>query len=101
MKTPCVAKCKNNEGICSGCHRTMTELTAWHTMSDPEQEQKIAEIQGQQSTHTCNQCGQPAYCEISAGKTTCWCFELTKRDTSGLPPGSCLCRHCLEKLPLL
>ncbi|WP_415721935.1 DUF1289 domain-containing protein [Photobacterium ganghwense] len=101
MKTPCVAKCKNNEGICSGCHRTMSELTAWREMGDEQQEQRIDEIQGNCSTHHCSQCGEPAYCDISAGKSTCWCFELTKRDTSGIAPGLCLCRKCLEKLPLL
>ncbi|MGF1687210.1 DUF1289 domain-containing protein [Photobacterium japonica] len=101
MKTPCVGKCKNNNGICSGCHRTLHELTTWSAMSDDQQQQRIDEIRGQTSTHTCSQCGQPAFCEISAGRSTCWCFELDKRDTSGLAAGTCLCRQCLEKLPLL
>ncbi|KLV01162.1 cysteine-rich CWC family protein [Photobacterium aphoticum] len=100
MKTPCIGLCKNNNGICSGCHRTMNELTTWSAMSDDDQQQRIDEIRGTQSTHLCSQCGQPAFCDISAGRSTCWCFELDKRDTSGLKLGSCLCRRCLEKLPL-
>ncbi|MGF1727138.1 cysteine-rich CWC family protein [Photobacterium nomapromontoriensis] len=101
MKTPCVAKCKNHNGICSGCHRTMKELSQWPAMSDEQQDVKIEEIQGIRSTHICSQCGKPAFCEISAGHSTCWCFELDKRDISALKPGACVCRQCLEKLPLL
>ncbi|PSW20696.1 DUF1289 domain-containing protein [Photobacterium sanctipauli] len=101
MKTPCIAKCKNNEGMCSGCFRTMAELTEWRHMDEVKQSDTIDEIQGKRSTHICSQCGEPAYCEISAGNSTCWCFELTKRDTSGIPAGNCLCRKCLSALPLL
>lgn len=79
----------------------MDELSQWRTMSDKQQEQKIEEIQGIRSTHACSQCGKPAFCEISAGKSTCWCFELNKRDISTLEPGACVCRQCLEKLPML
>ena len=102
MKTPCVAKCKNNEGICSGCFRTMVEITEWRHMDDDKQAQTIDEIRGAQSTHTCTQCGKPAFCDISAGKSSCWCFEISRRDTSGLDTKSttCLCRACLSQLPL-
>ncbi|OLQ70743.1 hypothetical protein BIT28_15085 [Photobacterium proteolyticum] len=100
MKTPCVAKCKNHEGICSGCFRTMTEITGWRLMNDEKQTKTIDEIKGKRSTHTCSSCGKPAYCDISAGKSSCWCFELAKRDTSGIESPDCLCRECLTKLPL-
>ncbi|MGR5457175.1 DUF1289 domain-containing protein, partial [Vibrio alfacsensis] len=32
MATPCKAACKNEGGICSGCFRTMDELSAWRLM---------------------------------------------------------------------
>ncbi|WP_305368717.1 DUF1289 domain-containing protein [Photobacterium leiognathi] len=100
MKTPCVAKCKNNDGICSGCLRTMKEVVEWQAFDDQTREAIMQEIKGQPTTHQCPQCGKPASCDISAGKTTCWCSELDKRDTSDCPSGACLCRECLSKQPL-
>ena len=70
-------------------------------MNEVKQSDTIAEIKGIRSTHNCSQCGKPAFCGISAGKSSCWCFELAKRDTSGIESPECLCRECLEKLPLL
>ncbi|WP_305374379.1 DUF1289 domain-containing protein [Photobacterium leiognathi] len=100
MKTPCVAKCKNNDGICSGCLRTMKEVVEWQAFDDQTRETIMQEIKGQPTTHQCPQCGKPASCDISAGKSTCWCFELDKRDTIDCPSGACLCRECLSKQPL-
>ncbi|WP_060988721.1 DUF1289 domain-containing protein [Photobacterium leiognathi] len=100
MKTPCVAKCKNNGGICSGCLRTMKEVVEWQAFDDQTREAIMQEIKGQPTTHQCPQCGKPASCDISAGKSTCWCFELDKRDTNDCPSGACLCRECLSKQPL-
>ncbi len=101
MRTPCVAKCKNQDGICGGCFRTMTEITEWRHMDEVKQSDTINSIQGVSATHTCSLCGKPAFCDISAGKSTCWCFEIEKRDTSGIESPDCLCRECLSKLPLL
>ncbi|MEZ8100767.1 DUF1289 domain-containing protein [Vibrio bivalvicida] len=100
MKTPCIAACKNNEGICSGCHRTMVEIVNWCHLSDQKRDELMANLSGETSTHTCPSCSQPAQCDISQGKSNCWCFEIEKRDTSLLPnAGTCLCRQCLSKLP--
>ncbi|MDO6705913.1 cysteine-rich CWC family protein [Photobacterium sp. 1_MG-2023] len=100
VKTPCVAKCKNQEGICNGCLRTMKEISEWRLMNDEAHTQAIAQIQGTESTHTCERCGNPAYCAIDDNQQSCWCFELSKRDTSSLPEGKCVCRACLASLPL-
>ncbi|MFM2588063.1 cysteine-rich CWC family protein [Vibrio sp. TBV020] len=100
MKTPCIAACKNNDGICSGCHRTMDEIVNWRHLTDDERDQIIEKLSGTQSSHTCPSCQEPAHCDISQGKSTCWCFELDKRDTSTLASSDvCLCRKCLSKLP--
>ncbi|RTZ17561.1 DUF1289 domain-containing protein [Vibrio aquaticus] len=100
MKTPCIAACKNNDGICSGCHRTMDEIANWRHYTDQERDQAIERISAKQSTHSCPNCRQPAQCDISIGKSTCWCFNIEKRDTSDLPSSdSCLCRKCLTALP--
>ncbi|QIJ85949.1 DUF1289 domain-containing protein [Vibrio coralliilyticus OCN008] len=101
MKTPCIAACKNNGGICSGCHRTIDEIVNWRHLSDDERDTVMDALQGSTTSHTCPSCGEPAQCDISAGKDTCWCFSLEKRDTSSLPSNeSCLCRKCLNQLPL-
>ncbi|WP_084186067.1 MULTISPECIES: cysteine-rich CWC family protein [Vibrio] len=101
MKTPCIAACKNNHGICSGCHRTMNEIVNWRHFSDAERDTVITNIQRQTSTHQCPSCHAPAQCDISQGKATCWCFEVEQRDTSSLVENSaCLCRQCLTALPL-
>ncbi|ELR66827.1 hypothetical protein C942_04526 [Photobacterium marinum] len=79
----------------------MTEITEWRDMDEIKQNDAIDEIHGKRSTHTCSLCGKPAFCDINAGKSTCWCFEIEKRDTSGIESPDCLCRECLSRLPLL
>ncbi|MCG9648022.1 cysteine-rich CWC family protein [Vibrio brasiliensis] len=101
MKTPCIAACKNNEGICSGCYRTMDEVVNWRHFTDQERDEIMAKLSSTSSTHSCPSCNQPAQCDISQGKSTCWCFEIEQRDTSQLADNTlCLCRKCLSKLPL-
>jgi predicted Fe-S protein YdhL (DUF1289 family) len=32
--TPCIKKCKKDDnGICTGCHRTLDEITSWKKLS--------------------------------------------------------------------
>ncbi|WP_047044555.1 cysteine-rich CWC family protein [Vibrio mexicanus] len=100
MKTPCIAACKNNEGICSGCHRTIAEIQNWRHMTDEEREHIMNKLSQKVNTHSCPKCGEPAHCDISAGKSSCWCFEIERRDTSSEPKEStCYCRTCLSELP--
>ena len=102
MKTPCVAACKNNGGICSGCYRTMDEIIGWKDLTEDQRQDAMNRLGKAASTHTCPQCDEPAQCDISAGKDSCWCFELEKRDTDIIPKtGSCMCRRCLSQLPIL
>ncbi|WP_371826103.1 cysteine-rich CWC family protein [Photobacterium sp. GJ3] len=77
----------------------MKEISEWRLMNDEAHTQAIAQIQGTESTHTCERCGNPAYCAIDDNQQSCWCFELSKRDTSSLPEGKCVCRACLASLP--
>ncbi|EMQ4280078.1 cysteine-rich CWC family protein [Vibrio alginolyticus] len=101
MKSPCRAACKNNAGICSGCHRTMDEIIQWKDKTDLQRDAIIEQIAGEDSTHSCPECGTQTHCDIAAGKETCWCFTTETRD---LPKPSanqlCLCRKCLEKKPV-
>ncbi|MGF1691995.1 cysteine-rich CWC family protein [Photobacterium kagoshimensis] len=100
MKTPCIGICKSNDGICIGCHRTITEIQQWRHLTDEQRDEKMAQVQRINTTHTCQLCGQPAYCEITAGESHCWCYEITQRDTSSIKSVNCLCRSCLSNLPI-
>ncbi|MEZ8104373.1 DUF1289 domain-containing protein [Vibrio genomosp. F6] len=102
MKTPCIAACKNSDGICSGCHRTMAEIIGWKEYSDTEREAIMKQITSVSHTHQCPSCGEGAHCDISAGKSTCWCFEVEERNTSKVSDNqSCVCRKCLTALPTI
>lgn len=106
LLTPCKAACKNDNGICSGCLRTMDEIIGWQSFSMDQRASVIAAISGTKSTHICPNCQANAQCDIKEGKETCWCFGLEKRDVQQLPleaqqADRCVCRHCLQQLPLL
>ncbi|GLR73741.1 cysteine-rich CWC family protein [Aliivibrio sifiae] len=101
MKTPCIAACKNEGGICIGCKRTITEIIEWKSMTDIQRENVMDRLSGKTSTHTCPECEQPAQCDIKMGKETCWCFEVETRDVGIISENSeCLCQHCLSKKPI-
>ncbi|GAD66743.1 hypothetical protein VPR01S_05_00380 [Vibrio proteolyticus NBRC 13287] len=101
MKSPCIAACKNQGGICLGCNRTMEEIIQWRHLSDDQRDTIIDSLQGKITSHQCPSCGQNAQCDIAAGKNHCWCFELEQRDTSSMENNDqCLCRKCLTSLPI-
>ncbi|GEM76236.1 cysteine-rich CWC family protein [Vibrio sagamiensis] len=101
MKSPCRAACKNNGGICSGCHRTIEEIVTWNTKTDQQREATIAKITGITATHACPSCDKQTFCGISAGEQTCWCFDVESRTFSiKEEKQACVCRQCLEKAPI-
>lgn len=54
----------------------MDEIIGWKGLSESERDSVMDSLSGASSTHQCPQCNAPAQCDISAGKETCWCFEL-------------------------
>ncbi len=98
MKTPCRAACKNEGGICSGCKRTTREIAEWREMTDSQRDAIMSELEGTSMTHSCAKCGQPVHCDISAGKDTCWCFSVDRREPLK-DASTCLCRKCLMEQP--
>jgi transposase len=81
----------------------MDEIVKWQQVSDEERDAIIDQLKGEKTTHTCPSCGEPAHCDISAGKSHCWCFDIERRE---LPESAsshqlCYCRKCLSKLPEL
>src|SRR5262245_32428668 len=49
---------------------------------------------------TCPACGEPAACGMTAGATTCWCFDLphVMPMSSQTAEGRCYCSQCLQSL---
>ncbi|MTJ80358.1 MAG: DUF1289 domain-containing protein [Telmatospirillum sp.] len=45
-KSPCVGLCKIDDasGYCRGCGRTIAEITAWKTATDPEKDAILARL---------------------------------------------------------
>jgi uncharacterized protein len=101
MKSPCKAACKNVEGICVGCARTIQEVIHWQHYSDEQRENIMAEIKGERSTHLCPNCDHPSFCGNISGDTPCWCYDLDITSTQQQTSEACLCRHCLAKLARL
>ncbi|MDW6004875.1 cysteine-rich CWC family protein [Vibrio mangrovi] len=98
MKSPCMANCKNEEGLCSGCYRTMEEIRQWRHYTDHQREQIMQRLSGADASHHCPQCGDATYCGLQAGESDCWCFSVETREKA--ESGHCLCRRCLSRQPL-
>lgn len=79
----------------------MTEISHWIAYQEHQQLAIMADIKAIKATHQCPQCQQPAQCDISAGKSTCWCFDIEPRQTSLDSPKVCLCRQCLSLMPTI
>ena len=62
MKTPCIAACKNEGGICIGCKRTITEIIEWKSMTDEKRDKVMDRLSGKSSSHECPECQKPAQC---------------------------------------
>ncbi|WP_087463493.1 cysteine-rich CWC family protein [Oleiphilus messinensis] len=45
----------------------------------------------------CPECGTAVKCDIAAGKSQCWCFELPSIALPSDQKAACLCKPCLEK----
>ncbi|WGV98170.1 cysteine-rich CWC family protein [Vibrio sp. YMD68] len=101
-KTPCIGVCKTPGDVCIGCHRTKKEIAQWPNYSDDQRASIMAELRGEQSSHQCPLCSAKTQCDIESGKSTCWCFDIERRDSAGVTDSDvCLCRKCLSALPIL
>ncbi|WP_412104805.1 cysteine-rich CWC family protein [Vibrio caribbeanicus] len=99
LKTPCIAACKNTDGLCSGCYRTVDEIVRWSSMDNNQRDEVMAMLTGEHTTHTCPSCNQASFCDIKRGEAHCWCFSIDKKAIpEHLKNGECLCRKCLSQL---
>ena len=60
----------------------------------------LKSLQERNSTHSCPECGGPAYCAMEAGKpfSECWCSEVPVANSNRTPhlgESVCMCRNCL------
>nr|WP_077315082.1 cysteine-rich CWC family protein [Vibrio palustris] len=97
MLTPCRAACKNEGGLCTGCHRTMDEILDWRNYTPGERQVIMDELSGKRYTHPCPACHKSAFCGITAGQQSCWCMSVEERDPCSANSELCLCRSCLTK----
>jgi len=46
VASPCIRHCSLDEqDICLGCHRTLDEILAWHTMTNEQKSSLLNELQ--------------------------------------------------------
>lgn len=51
IKSPCIQVCKYDEdGICTGCYRTMNEITGWLFMNDQQKAQSLMDAEVRKKT---------------------------------------------------
>lgn len=100
MKSPCIGVCKMNAGICIGCFRTLSEIAQWREKTQDQKQLVVHKILGKENTHSCPDCNSPTFCDIKAGKDSCWCFDLNTRHLDK-KHDHCLCRSCLAKSSIL
>ena len=51
-------------------------------------------------SHSCPGCNAPVKCDISLGKSTCWCFNVKPQQREVDWNGQCYCATCLRTGPL-
>lgn len=97
MLTPCIRKCKVQDGMCVSCRRTLAEIKEWKEMSDDGRMKLMKELQSRTSTHACPECSSPAYCAMEDGKSSslCWCMDVKKPYVPETSYENCLCKKCL------
>jgi uncharacterized protein len=49
--SPCIGVCElaENQAVCAGCHRTLSEIAAWPRLTEPEKIQVLAAIRERQT----------------------------------------------------
>ena len=63
-------------------------------MSHEELRRKIAA--NSHITHSCPECSAAVKCEITLGKSTCWCFTVSTQIREVEWDGLCMCPTCLK-----
>jgi hypothetical protein len=53
IESPCVGVCRlaESEAVCAGCHRTLSEISAWHRLTDTEKIRVLTVVRERQAFH--------------------------------------------------
>lgn len=92
--SPCRQQCRLDASgrYCTGCGRTLDEISAWARMSPAQQQAVWRRLE--QSTKACERCGARFECGSAQG--ACWCASLPPL-LSPAGGGDCLCPVCLRQ----
>jgi predicted Fe-S protein YdhL (DUF1289 family) len=62
VESPCIGRCRlaENEAVCAGCHRTLSEITSWHRLADAEKLRVLTAVRERKSVQDIR--NQPANC---------------------------------------
>ncbi|MBM3115796.1 DUF1289 domain-containing protein [Jeongeupia naejangsanensis] len=101
LPSPCVGRCALDASgqTCSGCRRTIAEITAWSTLDDAGKAAVWARLRGLQApaarAKTCSRCGSGFGCGTGGKDGGCWCADLPPA-MPWPPADDCLCPDCLR-----
>jgi predicted Fe-S protein YdhL (DUF1289 family) len=51
VESPCIGVCQlaENQAVCVGCHRTLSEISAWHRLTDTEKFRVLTSVRERQA----------------------------------------------------
>lgn len=100
--SPCIKQCKLDSSgrYCTGCLRTLPEISGWGSASDAQKQMaldRIAALSQSSNLRTlgCSRCGQPFRCGSGGKRGGCWCADLPPLLPADNRGGDCLCPACL------
>jgi predicted Fe-S protein YdhL (DUF1289 family) len=50
VESPCIGVCRLADGGCTGCRRTLDEITRWSRMTDEERVEVVARVEKEKET---------------------------------------------------
>ncbi len=101
IESPCKGVCKlDSEGeYCTGCRRTLSEISQWRDFTDEEKQQVWGRLLCRplmaEEKH-CSCCGEKFECGSGGKNGGCWCQDLPNLMPLSLNSDDCLCPACLK-----
>lgn len=103
VASPCVKQCKLDDSrrYCTGCLRTLDEITGWSSASNVQKQaalDRIASLRQPLPVRQlhCTQCGSTFACGTGGRQGGCWCADLPPLASPASASGDCLCPACLH-----
>ncbi len=101
IKSPCKGQCKLDEDrtYCTGCLRTLDEISGWGQFSDEEKKlvwSRLLALTPKVKQKQCQQCGALFECGSGGKNGGCWCQNYPPLMSLPEGNGDCLCESCLH-----